>query len=196
MSKGHENRQFFTFSLELNFFPVFSRVEFIPPPGGGALLAKIFTLVGLYIWKKYTYGHSITSKDPFQTHPPTHNVKLTFCVVTWVWTVPLVYLKLYNFFSVIYQMCFKKFRSHVARTLAVRSHTQGHDFLIFQMCIFTYLKYVNLFLIINSMCFTKLRFQVARPSVVRSHTQGHGFFISQRCLLIYLKCCDLFLIIN
>ena len=44
MSEGHEHRQFFTSSLELNFFPVFSRVEFIPPPpGGGALLVKIFT---------------------------------------------------------------------------------------------------------------------------------------------------------
>ena len=32
----YEHCQFFTFSLELNFFPVFSRVEFIPPPGGGA----------------------------------------------------------------------------------------------------------------------------------------------------------------
>ena len=30
MSKGHEHRQFFTFSLELNFFPVFFLVEFLP----------------------------------------------------------------------------------------------------------------------------------------------------------------------
>ena len=29
--RRHEHCQFFTFSLGLNFFPVFSRVEFIPP---------------------------------------------------------------------------------------------------------------------------------------------------------------------
>ena len=42
------------------------------------------------LYLAYTYCHGITSKDPFQTHPPTHNVKLTLCVVTWVWTVPLI----------------------------------------------------------------------------------------------------------
>ena len=41
---------FFTFSLGLNFFPVFSRVEFIPP--ALALLAKIFTLVFMTLPKK------------------------------------------------------------------------------------------------------------------------------------------------
>lgn len=36
--------------------------------------------------------HMVTAlrqRTPFQTHPPTHNVQLTFCVVTWVWTAPL-----------------------------------------------------------------------------------------------------------
>ena len=39
--------------------------------------------------------HMVTAlrqRTPFQTHPPTHNVQLTFCVVTWVWTAPLIYL--------------------------------------------------------------------------------------------------------
>ena len=39
----HEHCQFFTFSLELNFFPVFFRVEFIPPsPGGEASGQNIY----------------------------------------------------------------------------------------------------------------------------------------------------------
>ena len=42
MSKGHEHRQFFTFSLELNFLPVFSRVEFIPSPRGVAFGQNIY----------------------------------------------------------------------------------------------------------------------------------------------------------
>ena len=46
MSKGHEHRQFFTFSLELNFFPDFFLVEFLPSPGGGAFWPKYLPLDG------------------------------------------------------------------------------------------------------------------------------------------------------
>ena len=38
----HEHCQFFTFSLELDFFPVFSRVEFISPGEGGAFGQNIY----------------------------------------------------------------------------------------------------------------------------------------------------------
>ena len=50
----HEHCQFFTFSLELNFFPFFLELNLSPPPreGGGALLAKIFTLVDVNYWSK------------------------------------------------------------------------------------------------------------------------------------------------
>ena len=33
-----------------------------------------------------------TSKDSY-SNPPTHNVNLTFCVITWVWKAPLRYFK-------------------------------------------------------------------------------------------------------
>ena len=47
MSKGHDHRQFFAFSLELNFFPVFSGVEFIPPPRGVRFWPKYLPLNSL-----------------------------------------------------------------------------------------------------------------------------------------------------
>ena len=51
MSKGHEHRRCFTFSLELNFFPVFSQVEFFPPPRGGRFWPKYLPL------ESYNYLH-------------------------------------------------------------------------------------------------------------------------------------------
>ena len=51
MSKGHEHRQFFTFSLKLNFFPIFL-VEFIPAGGERGRFLPKYLHSTLYIQKK------------------------------------------------------------------------------------------------------------------------------------------------
>ena len=50
----------------------------------------ITSSVVLDIWKSIHVFTAKRQRAPFQTHPPTHNVNMTFCLVTWVGRPPLV----------------------------------------------------------------------------------------------------------
>ena len=65
---SQEPWQFIIIFLQLNFFPVFLEAECILPPWGWVLLAKMFTLVlvflfagrGKYVWEKLNFSHKIS----------------------------------------------------------------------------------------------------------------------------------------
>ena len=101
---------------------------------------SVVVLIGDQLWfyirKRYTYCHSITTKDPF-SNSPTHNVKLTFCIVTLVWTAPLrsLWSKTLSSSCPSYHPCFQYHELILAIYQSLQPLTPAHHYYPYHLLI-------------------------------------------------------------